>query len=462
MAAPLDLVIVGLGAAGTAAAEFASGLGLRAAAVDPLDDAAGHADTAAGAALTAAAALAHAARHADRVGLAPMDPDPDLSRLWQHLRAVRAASEPHRRVPVGIELVRGRARLTGPHEVAVGDRVLAAESVLVCTGSRPTLPDVDGLAEVGALTPDALWALERPPARLLVAGADPPALELAQALARLGVEVTLVAAGARLLPGDEPELVDLLTDRLRADGVTVEPHVQLQAATRVGGRPVLSGRRAGRPATWSGAELLATTRRPDVEGLDLQEIGVEVGPDGVAVDDRGRTAVPSVFAAGDVTGGPASPHAAAHGAVRALRTMFPSSPLAALDRRPDVVAWCTATDPELARAGATVAEAEARHGDTVEVWRHDVPPAAGAGPIGGRVLLVTGRNRLVGAHLLAHGAGELVHELALAVRQQLRLTDVAALAHVPGTLGAVVERMATGAASERAGKLRWIAGRRRR
>lgn len=470
MAPRLQLLILGLGAAGQAAAEYGAALGLRVAVVEPGVATTGDRWAGAGPskALVATAARVAAFRTAGGVGLEAVEPPVDRAEVWRHVRAVRdqLAASARAGVPDEVEIHRGEARFVDAHVVAVGAQHLEADFVLVCTGSIPDVPEVDGLTETGCLTTDELWDLEGPPAELLLLGGGPAATELAQALARVGVAVTIVERRPRLLPRDEPELVELLTARLRGEGLTVDTDATVEAATRVHGRPVLSGRRAGRPATWSAGEvLLAAGRRPAVAGLGLEEVGVEVTPNGVVVDQRGRTAVPWVYAAGDVTGGPAHAHVAAAGAIRAVRDMYPSSFLPSLDRRPEVVPWCTFTDPPLGHAGLTVAEAEVRHGDDVDVWRRDlagsVLTAVSGDPIG-RVVLVTARTRLVGGHVLGPGAGEVVNELALAIRQQMKLHDVAESVHASPTLGSIVWAVANDAAYERASKLRWVAGRRRR
>ena len=200
---------------------------------------------------------------------------------------------------------------------------------------------------------------------------------------------------------------------------------------------------------------MAVGRAADTDGLGLEAVGVTVGPDGVEVDSRGRTSVRSIYAVGAVGGRRHLAHAAASDAVQAVRdAFFPGRTAAA-----EVVPWCTLTDPELAHAGLTTFEAEHRHGEGVDVWHFDLARtdrAKADGVTEGNMIIVTAKGRLVGAHVLAPGASEVVHELALAIHAGLKLADVAGLVHVQPTLSAAVGQLAAEAASEKAQKLRWL------
>ena len=194
-----DLVIVGMGSGGIVAAEFAASLGLRVAAVerDRIGGDCLWTGCVPSKALLAAAKVAQHMRTADRFGIAAVEPEIDLSRVWQRIRAVQEKiattdDSPERFEALGIELFHGDARLAGPNTVAVGDRVLEARFVLLCTGSRPAVPDLPGLREAGFLSSESIFELEDPPQSIVVIGGGPIAVELAQGLNRLGVRVTLL------------------------------------------------------------------------------------------------------------------------------------------------------------------------------------------------------------------------------------------------------------------------------
>ena len=441
-----DLVVVGMGSGGTVAAEFAAReLGLRVAAVerarvggDCLWTGCVPSKT-----LLASAKVAHAVRHASHFAIEADAPVVDLAAVWRRVAAVQAEiaatdDDPERFRRLGVDLIAGEARVTGPREVVVGDRVLPTRYVLVCTGSRPLVPPIEGLAGVGFLTSENLFDIARPPDSLVVVGGGPIACELAQALNRLGVEVTMVEMADRLLPRDDPAHAGRLLAVLRGEGVDVR--LGATATTvRKGGDGVIVRLAGGDRVTAQGL-LVATGRQPNVEALD--GLGVEIGRAGIVVDHRSRTTVPTIYAVGDVTGRSLFTHAAAYAALLAVRDMFfPGRGIA-----PDAVPWCTFTDPEVAHAGMTEAEAIERHGRRkVRVHRRDLEHSDRAradNTTDGEIAIVTAGRKIVGAHAICPRAGELIHELALAIRAGLGLSDLAEMVHIYPTLSTEIGRLA--------------------
>ncbi|MDP9020824.1 MAG: FAD-dependent oxidoreductase [Actinomycetota bacterium] len=463
MAARYDLVIVGMGSAGMAAAEFAASLPLRVTVVER-DRVGGEClwtGCVPSKALLASAKVAHTLRTADHWGLPAVDAPIDTKPVFDRVRAVqheiaRTDDDPRRFEALGIEVVRGDARLVDPTTVAVGDRLLRTRFVLLCTGSSPVALPVDGLADAGYLTNETVFELERAPASLTVVGGGPIAIELAQALHRLGVRVTVLEKADGVLGRDQPELVAVLVRLLREEGLDLQTGVDVERVTVEGTTKVVHGRRRGEAHRWEADELLvAVGRRPSVDGLGLEDVGVQTTPTGVEVDRRMRTSVPSVYAAGDVAGRYLFTHSAGHEAVRAVRDMF----FPGRGDVDDLVPWCTFTDPELAHAGLTAAEARERHGDGVEVHRLDLAHSDRARADGrseGAVIVVTARGRVVGAHVLAPAAGELVHELALAVSEGMKLSALASLIHVYPTLATTVGHLAVESAYAGARRLAWV------
>jgi pyruvate/2-oxoglutarate dehydrogenase complex dihydrolipoamide dehydrogenase (E3) component len=449
--ARFDLVVVGLGSAGLVAAEFAARLGLRVAAVEaerPGGDCL-WTGCVPSKALIASARAAHALRTADRLGLPAVKPEIDTAAVWRRIRAVQEEiastdDSPERYEALGVELLRGRARLVGPHAVEVDGRQLETRFVLLCTGSRPAVPPIPGLVEAGFLTSETLWTLERPPRSLVVLGGGPVGCELAQACARLGLRAVLVEMLPRLLPSEEPELAELVAETLRGEGVEVMLGANAERVSAEDGQKTVS--------TTGGViaadELLvAVGRTPNVDGLGLEEAGVRI-------EGGLRTSVKSVYAVGDLAGRYLFTHSAANEAVQAVREMF----FPGRGKPAALVPWVTFTDPELAHAGLTVAEAMERH-RSVRAWRIELDRSDRARADAltrGRLLLVTARGKLVGAHALVPHAGELIHELALAIHKRLSLDELAGLVHVYPTYSTSVLQLASEAALERANRLRWL------
>ena len=340
-------------------------------------------------------------------------------------------------------------------DAADGAVELNGRFVLVCTGSRPTMPAIPGLADVEVLTSENLFALERPPASLVMIGGGPIATELAQGMVRLGVPTTVVEMAHRLVPRDEPELADRLGRILRAEGVDL--HLATEAtAVRPGGDGVVV--ETGDGDHTAAGLLVATGRTANVELLGLDRFGIPVSAAGVEVDGRNRTLVPSIYVVGDAAAGrPRYTHSAAHDAVLAVRDMFfPGRGVPA-----QLVPWCTFTDPELAHVGLTAAEARERYGSrTVQVYRHELADndrARADGTTDGILLVVAVKDRIVGAHALAPAAGELIHELALAIRFGVGVDELAELVHVHPTLADGFARIASDRAYATARRYRPLA-----
>ncbi len=457
-----DLVIVGMGSAGMVAAEFAPKLGIKVACVE------GHrvggdclwTGCVPSKALLASAKAAHTMRHADAYGLTAVEPQIDTARVWSRIHAIQQElastdDNPARFEAEGVDVLLGAARLTSPTTVQVGDDEHEARYILLATGSRPATPPIDGLAEAGYLTSERIFELDRAPESLVMIGAGPISIELSQALTRLGVRVTVLQKGTGVLEREEPALAERLLRTLRAEGVDLEVGVDIDrvSVSQDGGsKTVHAGERS-----WTAAEIfVGAGRRPNVEGLGLEEIGVKVRRRGVEVDDKLRTSVKTIYAAGDVAGRWLFTHSAGYEAARAVRNMF----LPGSNGGSFLVPWCTFTDPELAHAGLTEAQARAEHGDdAVAVWTRDLSHSdrarADSAP-NGEIRIVTAKGRIVGAHALAPSAGELIGELALAIDRELKLTDLSSLVHVYPTIAITIQQIASDASYASAAKYSWL------
>ncbi|GAC1376211.1 MAG: FAD-dependent oxidoreductase [Acidimicrobiales bacterium] len=459
----LDLAIIGLGSGGMVAAEFAAGIGLRAVVIErgrPGGDCL-WTGCVPSKALIASAKAAHTMRTAHLFGLPDVLTTIDTAPVWQRIRAVQdqiahTDDDPARFEAMGVDVIRGDARITSPHTVRVthADGTISSletRRILICTGSRPATPELPGLADAGYLTSENVFELDEAPDSVCFIGGGPIAIELAQAFARLGVATTVLQKGPAILPREEPDLVAALTEILRAEGVAIHTDVQTDRVTvSERGHTVHAGDRE-----WTARRILvAAGRRPNVEGLGLDEVGVEVGPRGIVVDNRMRTAVPSIYAAGDVAGRFLFTHSAAHEAIRAVRDMA----LPGKGTVSDLMPWCTFTEPELAHVGLTEAEARQAHGDDVEVWRvgldHSDRARTESAAVGA-VKIVTAKGKVIGGHILGPAAGELIHEITLAIHTGMQLKELA-FVHVYPTMSSSIGQLGAEAAIEGAKRFRWL------
>ena len=377
--------------------------------------------------LLASAKAAHNMRHADRLGLPASDTPIDTAKVWQRIRAVQeeiAAEDdsPEAIAANGTEVIFGEASIKDGHTLRVGDRMLSTRYILLCTGSRPTAPPIEGLKEAGFLTSETLFQLERAPESLMIIGGGPIGVEIAQAMNRFGVKVTVLEAFDRILTRDEPSLAALLLDVLRDEGIDINLGVQLEGAKK-GELKSLRGRAGADEKVWQAEEIfVAAGRAPNIESLDLESAGVKTTPKGVDVDKHLRTSVPSIYAVGDCAGRYLFTHSAGAEAGVALRNMFyPGSQDAPTD-----VPWTTFTDPELAHAGMTSAEARKAFGDD-DICLHEFDLSRGdrgraEGLKSGRIVVVaTQSHKILGAHILAPSAGEMIGQFSLAMAQNIPL-----------------------------------------
>ena len=304
----------------------------------------------------------------------------------------------------GVALFRGHARFVDDHVIECGGERVEFEQALIATGARPRMPEIPGLDRVPFATSDDLLQATELPAHLVCLGAGAVALEFAQIYRRLGARVTIIQRGPRIATLEEPELSDLLRRYLEEEGVEVITGATVERAELDAGRPTIV--LADERRVVGDALLLGVGRVPVIDGLGLQQIGVETRPTGVVVDRLLRSTRPHVYAIGDAIGGWMFTHVATYEAPIAVANMLDGAGI-----EPDyrVIPRAIFTAPELAGVGLSEEQALAA-GFEVEVRRFDVGKTGKARALGdrrGRVKFVLdGRNgEILGAHILArHGA----------------------------------------------------------
>lgn len=383
-------------------------------------------------ALLAAAHAAQTFRDAGRYGVAPAEPEADFERVRDHVRGAIAAIAPNDSVErfegLGVRVIRESARFAGPDCVAAGDFEIRARRYVVATGSSPFVPPIPGLDKVSFFTNETIFDNAEKPGRLLVIGAGPIGMELAQAYRRLGAPATVIGR-AKPFAKDDPEAAQAAFERIAAEGVEfcLGAAVSAVGKTASGGVAV-TAEREGETLRLEGTHLLvAAGRRANMDGLGLAEAGIETGPRAIAVDAGLRTTNRKAFAIGDVAGPYQFTHMASYQAGVVIRRA-----LFRLPARVDysAVPWCTYTDPEVAHVGLTEAAArENGAGCRAVRWPFaDNDRAIAEGRAEGLVKAVTTRRgRVVGASIAAAHAGELILPWALAVRGRCRIGEMASV-----------------------------------
>jgi pyruvate/2-oxoglutarate dehydrogenase complex dihydrolipoamide dehydrogenase (E3) component len=448
-----DLVVLGAGTAGLVTAAGAAGVGARVALVERhlMGGDCLNVGCVPSKSLLAAAHAAQAARQAERFGIQTGPVSVDFPALMQRLRETRAAIAPNdsadRFRKLGVDVFFGSARFLKTGETVVetrsGSLTLRWRKAVIATGARAFLPDVPGLAAASPLTNENVFNLTELPRRFAVLGAGPIGCELAQAFARLGAQVTLIASGPLPLPREEPAAGTLLAARLRAEGVQLLTDARLEKVVRSGNGSRLEIT-VGRTQEVVEADriLIAAGRRPNVEGLGLETVGVTADPRrGIVVDDRLRTANPRIFAAGDVC----LQHQFTHAADFAARLVIQNALFFGRKRVSDLnVPWCTYTDPEIAHTGLTREAARAKGWETAEFAREfaEVDRARTTGETEGYVRILTraGSDRILGATIVGPHAGDLISEISVAMAGGVGLGRLASVIHPYPTLAEAIRQ----------------------
>ena len=407
-------------------------------------------------AVIAAAKHAHAARQGAKYGVNVEGITVDYARVHQHVEEVIASIAPNdseeRFTGLGVHVIRARGRFTDPRTVVAGGYEIKARRFVVATGSHAFVPPIEGLDSVDYLTNETLFDLTELPGHLIVIGGGPIGMEMAQAHRRLGSDVT-VLEGAKALGKDDPELAEIVLDKVRGEGVDIREHSKVvRVAPGAGGRIAVTIERDGEEETIEGTHLLvAAGRAATVDGLGLDEAGIEYDRRGIKVDDGmvSRTNR-KVYAIGDVAGGFQFTHWAGYHAGLVIRSALFRIP--AKENR-DIVPWATYTDPELGHVGLTEDQARERFGKiNVHRWPYAENDRAQAErkTAGLIKVLATGKGRIVGASVAGAGAGEIINTMSLAVAKKMKLADMTAFVSPYPTLTEIGKRAATSALAPKA------------
>ena len=397
--------------------------------------------------LLAAAKQAAAHTQAPAFGVASTPPTIDFVRVREHVRDVIAAIAPNdstqRFTGLGVRVIAGTAQFKDAATVAVGDQFeIKARRFVIATGSAPAIPPIAGLADTPYLTNETIFDLAECPAHLVVMGAGPVGLELAQAFRRLGAAVTVLEA-ATPLGKEDPECAAVVLDRLAREGVVIRAGAAVRRVAGANGRVQVVVGGTDNEETIEGSHLLvATGRTPNVADLGLDRAGIKYEPRGLVVDRRLRTTNKRVYAIGDVAGGLHFTHVANYHAGLVVRHALFRLPVRASN---DALPRVTFTDPELAHVGLSEAEARARkYKFQVLRWPyHENDRAQAERTTEGHIKVITaGNGRILGATIVGHNAGELISAWSLAVGQRLNIRAMATAVLPYPTLAEIGKRAA--------------------
>lgn len=405
-----DVIVIGGGAAGLTAAGGCALFGLKVALIE------GHKmggeclnnGCVPSKAIITAAKRAAEAREEKRYGITLAPPEVEWAGVHRHIHDAIAHIAPHDSPEtfeeMGCEVILGHARLTGRQSVEVGGRTLKAPRIVIATGSGPFVPPIDGIDSVPYLTNENLFDLTEQPEHLVIIGGGVIGMEMAQSFRRLGSAVTVIEP-AELMARDDRDSVAVVAGVMEQEGVRF---VKGKAERIEGGDNTITVHTDGGDAICGSHLLVAVGRKARVTGYGLEELGMELGRNGIKVDDRRRTSVKGIYAIGDCREGPRLTHVSGYEGSNVALEIVTGIPTK-VDWK--ALPWCTYTEPEVAQIGMTEAEARAKHGDAVTVIKegfdHNERAIAEDSTKGHLKVIFKGK-KVIGASICGKHAGELL------------------------------------------------------
>ncbi|MFZ9035846.1 MAG: dihydrolipoyl dehydrogenase family protein [Francisellaceae bacterium] len=444
-----DIAIIGGGAGGLSVAAGAAQLGVKVVLMESskMGGDCLNAGCVPSKALLAAAKAQWQARHSEHFGIDGNSIKTNFKAAMQHVHQVINNIAEHDSVErfekLGVQVIQDAGKFINRNTVQADDYQITAKRFVIATGSSAFVPPIEGLDSIDYLTNENIFKLNEQPSHLIVVGGGPIGCELAQAFVMLGSQVTILES-FKALPKDEEDCAAIVKEQLKATGVILHEGVKVNAIVKQhDGGITVTCEQKGKALTINGSHVLvATGRRANVQGLDLEKAGINYSAKGIVVDNRLRTSNKKIFAIGDVTGGFQFTHVAGYHAGVVIKN--------ALFRLPakvnyQALPWVTYTEPELAHVGLLTQEAE-KQGLTITIteWPFfDNDRAQTEGNTQGKIKILTDKKaRILGATIVGRHAGDLILPWVMAIREGRTLRSFTdAIAPYP-TLSEISKRVA--------------------
>lgn len=447
-----DVVVIGGGTAGLVTASGCARLGRRVALVEK--QALGGDCLWTGCvptkALVATARLAHEMRNAEGYGLERHDPRLSPRSIMDSMRETQRVTskhdDPEKFRQLGIEVVHGPARLVSRSEVEVEGRILAAKDIVLATGSRTSVPQIDGLAESGFIDHVSFLDRNEFPRSILIIGGGAIGIEFAQMLRRFGVAVTVAEPGHDIVGKEDADVIAHVRELLTREGIEVRTGWSVKSVRRGGAQRIVRIENGNGENNEIAVDevFVAAGRRGNIENLGLEAAEVRTERSYIVANKYLQTSVPRIWACGDVHGGLQFTHVAAYEAVKLVRNMlFPGR--SAVDYTD--VPWALFTDPEVGHIGLTEQQAVERAGkEGVRTYRIEMSEVDRAvvdrTPSGFVKFVCDKKGRILGAHVMAANASTLIEEIVLARRKGVRIGELARLVSPYPSLADAIQKAA--------------------
>ncbi len=451
--APADrynLVVIGAGTAGLVTAAGAAGMGAKVALVERglMGGDCLNVGCVPSKGIISAAKAAAAVKTAKEFGvIVPEGTRVNFGKAMERMRRLRSDISPHDSVKrfsdLGIDVFLGQASFVDSQHIQVGDQKLRFKKAVICSGARASAPPIPGLNDVPYLTNETLFSLTELPKRFGVIGAGPIGCEMAQTFARFGSKVYMVGSSHGVLPKEDREAGGIVAEALRKDGVTIlSDGKDLQVSQAADGIHLKVDSVEHGYDVVVDQILVAVGRAPNIEGMNLETVGVEYSKKGVKINDTFQTTNPQIYAAGDIC----SPYQFTHAADFMARAVIRNALFKGKAKHSQlVIPWCTYTSPEVAQVGITTEQAD-KEGiaiDTFTLPLSGVDRAILEGETDGfaRVHVKKGSDKILGATIVASHAGDMIGTFSMAMTQNIGLGAVANVIHPYPTQGEVVRKL---------------------
>lgn len=394
-------------------------------------------------ALIKSAKVASLIKRSSEFGIEVPESKVDFTAIMERIQSVIKTIEPHDSVErfegLGVECLEGEAKITSPWSVKIGQKTLTAKNIIVATGAEPFVPPIKGIEDIQYLTSDSLWQIREQPKRLLVLGGGPIGCELTQAFARLGSSVTQVEMAPRIMAREDEDVSTLITDKFINEGINVLTNHEAKEFIKKDNITILICEHDGKEVEIEFDNVLvAVGRKPNTSGFGLEELNIELNPQGtIKVNEYLQSSIPSIYACGDVAGPYQFTHTASHQAWYAsVNALFGRFKRFKADY--SVIPWATFTDPEVARVGLNEQEAKQQHisYESSIYQLDDLDRALTENETEGfiKVLTVPGKDKILGTTIVGDHAGELITEYITAMKNKTGLNKLLGTIHIYPTL----------------------------
>ncbi len=447
-----DIGILGGGAAGLTVASGASQFGAKTLLIEKEKALGGdclHFGCVPSKTLIRTAYVYHLMKNSGKFGLPPADIKPvDYKEVAKRIQSVIAIIQKHdseeRFCRLGVKVEFGDASFTDEHVVRLNGKNYSAGKWVIATGSSAFIPQIKGLDQTPYITNREIYSFDSLPKSMIIIGAGPIAIEMAQSFYRLGTKVDIVQRSAQILSKEDKDMADIVMNVLVDEGITFHLNSGIERVKELGSeKEVIIKKKDGKTESLKAEQVfIALGRQVNADGLGLENISLDFGKKGIKVDNRMRTNHKHIYAAGDVTGAYQFTHAAGYEGGIAL-----SNAILHLPKKADYtyLPWCTYSDPEMASIGMNEKHARAA-GIEYSVWTEEFKAndrSLAEGEDAGKIkLLLDKKGNPLGVQILGPHAGELVNEWVAVMNGGIKLSTIASAIHPYPTLGEINKRVA--------------------